>query len=210
MENRIIHTAAQGLAGRLNRCIGKEGLELQKMVMGMEILLINVSKLIAVYLLAFVMGIVVQAVILHVAYLVIKRYSFGLHSLSSTLCTVVSCCMFAVMPWLLRGAEIGNIVVFAVFALVIPCLYRYAPADTKARPLIGLKLRARLKRRAVACGVILMAVALIVPSYEVKFLLTLGAAYQCVSILPLTYKILKRSEKNYEKYEHAGRQPNGN
>lgn len=135
--------------------------------------------------------------------MIIKRYSFGLHALNSTVCTIVSCILFVVLPWLLQGFFINNAIVVAAFTPIVVCLRLYAPADTKARPLIGQKLRARLKRNAVVCGVVLMVLTLLVPSETVKFLLTLGAVYQTVSVLPVTYKILKRGWNNYEKYEQC-------
>jgi len=203
MEGKLIRMGAQTLTNRLNRYLGKKELELQKLALGMEILLINVSKLIIIYLLAAMLGVVVQTAILQAGYMLIKRYSFGLHALNSTVCTVVSCFIFVIVPWLLNGVGVGNVVVIAVFVPVIWCLYRYAPADTKARPLVGLKTRKRLKKRAVICGIVLMAIALLSPDQEISFLLTLGAVYQCIGILPFTYRLLKRSEKNYEAYERA-------
>lgn len=173
------------------------------MVYGMEILLINISKMVVVYFLAWFLGAIIYALVTHIAYVTIKRYSFGLHALNSTVCTLVSCFLFAVVPWLVQGFEVGNIVVVMVFIHVIICLWLYAPADTKARPLVGKKLRVKLKVRAVLCGVVIMIVALIVPNGSFKLLLILGAVYQAVSILPVTYKILKRSEKNYEQYEQC-------
>jgi accessory gene regulator B len=58
-----------------------------------------------------------------------------------------------------------------------------------------------LRKKAVICGVALMAVTLLIPDNSIKTLLTLGAVFQTVMILPITYKILKRSERNYEEYE---------
>ena len=201
MENRLIHISATKLALWFNRYVGKEGLEFQKLVLGIEILIINVSKFIIMYTLAALLGTLWQTAILHIAYIPIKRYSFGLHALNSTVCTIVSCSMFVLMPWLLRGAGISNIAVIAAFAPIIVCFYRYAPADTKYRPLVGAKLRKELKLKAVVCGIALMAIALLIPNPHIKLLLTLGAVYQCIAILPLTYKLLKRSERNYETYE---------
>ena len=89
------------------------------------------------------------------------------------------------------------------FGGIIVALYLYAPADTKAKPLVGINLRKKLKKKAVICGVTLMIIALIVPDNSLKLLLALGSMSQCVAILPITYKILKRSERNYEKYEQA-------
>ena len=203
MENKLIHNMALSLTAKLNRYTGKEGLELKKMTYGMEVLIINISKIIILYLLAWALGIVVQTLIIHAAYGVIRRYSYGLHALNSTVCTVVSCCMFVFIPWLMYGMEVGNIAVACAFAAIIFCLWRYAPADTEARPLVGPKMRARVKKKAVACGIGLMITALLMPSQAVKLLILMGAAYQTISILPLTYKILKRSERNYEKHEQC-------
>ena len=204
MENELIRKYALCLASKLNVYIGKEGLDFKKMVLGAEVLIVNISKLIIMYLLAAMLGVIVHTAIIHIAYVVIKRFSFGLHALNSTVCTIVSCTLFVAVPWGLRGVGIGSAAVVAVFVAVIFCLYKYAPADTKARPLVGKMLRARLRKKAVICGVVLFVIALAVPSREVKLLLTLGAAFQVVSVLPLTYKILKRSERNYEAYEQAG------
>ena len=203
MENEILRTAAKRLAGKMNRYTRKEGLELQKMELGMEIILINVSKLIIIYTLAAWLGVLWQTLTVHSAFILIKRYSFGLHALNSTVCTLISCLMFVVAPMMLNGVGISNVGVAAAFLVIISVLYRYAPADTKARPLIGTSLRALLKRKTVVCGLIVMAAALLVPNEAFKLLLVLGAAFQSISILPLTYKILKRSEKNYEAYECA-------
>ena len=203
MENDIIRKSALRLSCMLNSHIGKEGLEFKKMILGMEVLIINVSKIIIIYLLAALLGVTLYTLVIHVAYIVTKRFSFGLHALNSTVCTIVSCTLFVAVPWGLQGVGVGNEVVFIIFAVVILCLYKYAPADTKARPLVGKLLRARLRKNAVICSVVLLVVALLVPSGELKLLLALGSVFQCVSILPITYKILKRSTKNYEIYEHV-------
>jgi len=203
MENKLIHLCALNLANRLNQYMGKSGPEFTKLVLGMEVIIINVSKLIIIYLLAAALGVVVQTAIIQAGYVLIKRHSFGLHALNSTVCTVVSCLMFVITPLILSGFGINNLTVLVVFIFIVMCLYLYAPADTKARPLVGVKLRAHLKKKAVFCGLVLMLITLLIPSYELKFLLTLGAVYQCLGILPITYKILKRSEKNYEKFEQT-------
>ena len=203
MENEWIRKSALQLATRLNMYIGKEGLDFVKMTLGMEVMIINITKLIAVYLLAAILGVVPQTATLHFAYILVKRYSFGLHALNSTVCTIVSCTLFVAVPWVLHavGLGIGNVAVAVVFAPLLLCLYKYAPADTKARPLVGEKLRAKLKRNTMICALILMGIALLVTSREIKLLLTLGVTFQCVSLLPIIYKTLKRSEKNYEVYE---------
>ena len=201
MENKLTQTAAKFLAGKMNYYTCKEGLELKKMELGMEIIIINVLKLVIIFTLAVWLEVLWQTFVAYAAFATIKRYSFGLHALNSTACTLVSCCMFVIVPLLLINFGINNVGAIVAFSIILPVLYLYAPADTKARPLIGVKLRARFKRKAVICGFFVFIIALLIPSEPVKLLLTLGAAYQSIAIMPFMYKILKRSEKNYEAYE---------
>ena len=201
MEAKAIYTLSQNLAHWLNRYTNKEGLEFTKMAIGIEVILINISKLVIMYLIAIILGVVVQTLFIHGAYIMIKRYSFGLHALNSTVCTIVSCLLFVAVPWFVFGIMINNVMVLTVFPFIILSMYLYAPADTKARPIIGSKRRSRLKWKAVVSALLLMVITIAIPNESVKLLLTLGAVYQVISILPLTYKILKRSEKNHEQFE---------
>lgn len=203
MENKLINKTTYYLAYKLNTYTNKDGLELQKMKLGIEIFLINVSKLIIIYLLSALLDIVQSTLFVHSAFILVKRYSFGLHALNSTVCTLVSVCMFVFIPFILSGVGIGNHIVLPIHFAILFFLYLYAPADTKARPIVGLKNRRLLKKKAFGCGVAVMLATLLIPSEPIKLLLTLGAIYQCMSILPITYKILKRSEKNYEHYEQT-------
>ena len=203
LETKIIHNIALRLTEMLNRHVGRTGLELTKTVFGMERFLINASKLIILCTLSALMGMLLQTVIIQLAFGLLRKNAFGLHALNSTVCTLISCGLFVFVPRLLLGVGIGNWIVSVAFIPAILVLYIYAPADTKARPLVGHKLRLKLKRQAVASGLLLFAATLLIPNEPIKLLLTLGAVYQCVSILPLSYKILKRSERNYEMYEHA-------
>lgn len=203
MENKLITLLAKRLASWMNQYTHKEGFELLKLEVGIECILINISKMIIIYTLATLLGVLLQTFIIHFAFVLTKRYSFGAHALNSTVCTIVSCCMFVIAPLIMSGVGITNQVVIIVFAAIIYTLYKFAPADTKARPLIGAKLRKQLKKRATICGIILLIITLLIPNESIKLLLVLGAVYQCISILPITYKILGRSTKNYEKYECA-------
>ena len=207
MENDLLRQSAKTLAGKINHHTRKEGLELTKMELGAEVFLINTSKIIIIYLLAALLGILLQTLTIHSAFALLKRYSFGLHALNSTVCTLVSCFMFVAVPLLLTlgNVGIGNYGVIIIFSAINLILFCYAPADTKARPIIGAHRRKRFKQKAVASAIFLMAVALLIPNESIKLLLTVGAVYQSISVLPFTYKILNRSVRNYEIYEGHGR-----
>lgn len=172
-----------------------------KVKYGLEIILINAMKFIAVYGVALLLGIVWQTITVHLAYLMIRRYSFGLHATKSWVCTAVSVSMFDLIPYFAKGLLLNNWIVLGVFIFVLLNVFFFAPADTESLPLIGKENRKKLKRKAMVCTLLLTGIALLVPIAEMKVLIMLGALYQVVSINPLVYKILNRRHHNYESYE---------
>ena len=69
MEAKAIHALSQNLAHWFNRCTNKEGLEFTKMEIGIEVILINVPKLVIMYFIAIILGVVLQTLIIHGAYI---------------------------------------------------------------------------------------------------------------------------------------------
>ncbi|WP_066186351.1 MULTISPECIES: accessory gene regulator B family protein [Gracilibacillus] len=178
-----------------------EELDYLKMKLGIEVILTNLTKGIIVYGLAFLLQVFWETLILHGAYVLLRRYSFGLHAKSSIVCTIVSVVLFVVIPYFLRDVVLGNYVIGALFLLSILSIYYFAPADTEKHPLIGEKKRKKLRNKSVLTCIILMIVALVVPIAMIKTMVIAGVAIQVISILPVSYKILQRSYDNYESYE---------
>jgi len=203
MKATVTSSIAQSLAQWINGYAGKDELALKKITYSLEVILLAVSKYIIIYSLAFFIGVFFQTLLINFAFGLIKRYSFGLHARSNIVCIVMCCILFVAVPWGITGIGIGvgNYIVLPIFLVIIFALYKYAPADTKAYPLVGVQRRYKFKKQAICSGIILMIIALLVPDEAMKLLLALGAVFQIVTILPLTYKILKRSVRNYEVYE---------
>ena len=201
MENLLIRKTAKKLTYFMNTYAKYESCQLRKLQYGIEILIVNISKVVILYLSAIMLGVIWQTLCVHLSFLTIKRYSYGLHALNSTICTLLGIVTFVVVPFFLMDAGISNFVTLLAFLGIFCALLLYAPADTKAKPLVGCELRRWLKKRSVICALVLLIIALVVHCENVKLLIVLGAAYQCLSILPLTYKLLKRSERNYEKHD---------
>lgn len=176
---------------------------MKKMKLGMEIILISIIKLFIVYSFAAILGIILYTFVAHFSFVVFKRYSFGLHASTSAVCTLMSFFLFVAVPLFanLFGLGIGHISVVLMFTGIIVVLICFAPADTNARPLVGQSLRKKLKMKTIFCGVLMFTIALIIPDESVKLMIVLGGTYQSVSVMPLTYKILGRSVRNYEKFE---------
>lgn len=188
---------------KLNSYLNKEGIELKKMKLGIEIILINLSKFIIIFFVAARLNLLKETLFMTLVFASIRKSSFGLHANNSIICTIISLIIFVFGPYISYYIKLNNYLVFIIFVLINLILYKYAPADTVNHPLLGKKLRKRLRKQSVIAGLVLMILALIIPNQSVKAMIIISVVSQILSILPITYKILNRGYKNYEKYERA-------
>lgn len=165
---------------------------------GLEILMINLSKLAIIYGIALITKQIIPTLIVHLSYLLLRRYSFGLHARSSTVCTIYSIFLFNVIPYFVQQINLTLPPTIFVSCFIFICILLYAPADTENNPLIGSVHRKKLRIKSVICCILLLAIMLFIPDPQIKILILLGGLYQAISILPVTYKFLKRRYNNYE------------
>lgn len=205
----LIELVADKFALWLRQKLSLEELEFLKIKLGLEVILINLTKGFVVYGLAIILNVFFLTLLLHVSYLLIRSKSFGLHAQSSMMCTFISVFIFILIPWMTKDMILGPLIIFIVFLISLICLFRYAPADTEKQPLIGSKNRERLRRQAISRCSGLAVIALLFAKNFVGTMITFGVGIQIIFILPITYKLLKRSYQNYEKYEKELNEWNG-
>lgn len=190
------------MAQRLNKEREGEYIDYLKMKLGFEMLLINLSKLVLVYGAAILFHLLWQTLIMHGAYFAIRKTAFGLHANNGIICTAVSTVFFVGLPYISqRYISPDNLEVSILGIISLALLSRYAPADTDKFPLIGKEKRAKLRRRTQYSTMLVVLIAWLCPSPTVKGLLMLGVLVQVIMVLPVTYKLLKRSYNNYENYD---------
>lgn len=174
-------------------------IEIVKIGIGLSIFLENITKAIIILLAAYIVGVLKISLIIIAAYALLRYFAFGIHAKSSMNCLLISLLQDVFVPLVLKGLNINqNLMIF--FALVFCLLIKkYAPADTDNHPLYNVKVRKELNCKAtiLSCFV-LIATFLKVRSDIVKWIL-LSELYVVIGILPITYKLLKRRYKNYEK-----------
>ncbi|WP_254847956.1 MULTISPECIES: accessory gene regulator B family protein [Paenibacillus] len=205
-EQAAVHISlTESLASKIALWINKEreGEHIQylKMKLGIETLLINITKSVLVYGLALLLNMLMETLIVHATYYAVRRISFGLHASTSFRCSMISIILFVGLPYICSYIMINNYMVLITGMISVVLLYRYAPADTDKFPLLGVERRKKLRKASVRTAAILTLIALLCPIHTVKTLMMAGMLLQIISILPVTYKILKRSVRNYEKYE---------
>ncbi len=202
-EAAFTEVLAERITVKVNKRMKKDGLELMKMKLGFEVLFINLSKFALVFAVAAVVDLLKQTVFMCLVFASIRRSSFGLHAKSSLVCTVTSLTMFVFGSYVAQYIRVDNYIVVVLFSVINVFLYLYSPADTENHPLLSQRLRKKLKRDSVVTGMVLMLLALVIQSQPIKVMIILAASYETVGILPITYKLLNRRYKNYEKFERT-------
>jgi len=171
------------------------------MILGLEIVLHNVPKLILLVVVSNFMGILPHSTITWLSFACIRRYASGLHARNSITCTVMTLLMFAAIPYALQDMYLYGEILILIFVVISLMLYKFAPADTASRPILGKRKRAKLKVKAVASSIFLLILTIIFSTESFYVLTAVGAIYAVIAILPCTYFILRRSLNNYEQFE---------
>lgn len=130
----FIDTISEKITLKVNTHLNKEGLELEKMKLGFQILLINASKFIVIMTIASILNLVKETLFMTLVFGFIRKSSFGLHAKSSFVCTLACIVMFNFGAYISHYLRFNNYIVFIYFTIINLFLYKYAPADTEYHP----------------------------------------------------------------------------
>jgi len=199
LEKSYTEKLAKKIAMQL--CDGKDRIEYLKIKLGIELILINVGKGAIVYLVAIIFGTLIPTVITHLACVLLRKHSKGLHAKSSTVCVLISILLFVVLPHLMQSIVINRWWTLPIGIITTYLFYKYAPADTEKSPLVDEDVRKHLQYRTVGVNIALHLVALTAVLPMLRTLIILGGVLQVIMVLPITYKLFRRGYNNYEAYE---------
>lgn len=181
-------------------------LRYKRMVLGAESIIINVSASILIFSLAWILNVVLYSFAILIGFNVLRQNAFGLHGKTHLSCAIGSTLLFVIAPFAI--VEFSPIVSMTaltaavIYSIIMLVLWKYAPADTEARPIVGELKRRTLKRRSLVCCLVLATVLVAFPwGGEIRLMATLGSVYLAVAVLPVTYRVLGRGGNNYIKYE---------
>lgn len=170
---------------------------------GLEAVYLTITKLVIILIIASILGILKEFIIFTLLYNTIRFFSFGLHASKSFVCLIVSTLIFIFIPFLATVIDNNlffNIIVGTISVILI---FIYAPADTKKRPLINRKKRARLKIISVGIALVYLILSLIITSSFISNCLIFALATETILILPITYKLFNASYGNYKYYSKS-------
>lgn len=177
--------------------------ELEVIAYGLEGLYLTFTKMVVIFSIAFILGILKGVILLLVTYNIIRSQAFGIHASKSIYCLISSIilfiggtllCKYLVLPF-------GILIVCSIICNI--CLFLYAPADTYKRPLVNSKKRKRFKFISFLLGLIYTILIIVFRNYFIANYLLIGMIEAVLMILPITYKIFDLPYDNYKNYNYG-------
>ncbi|MBP2099619.1 accessory gene regulator AgrB [Enterococcus rivorum] len=174
----------------------------EKVCYFLEVVLINLFKSIQIYVLALLLGTLLETFVMNCAYVLLRSQAGGWHAKSSTICSIFGITIFIGIPLLLKMTHntFSSWFVVILSIVVLISVWHYAPADTEKNPLVSISERKRKRRLAIFVTLAIIAFSFIVQTTMIQTLVIIGLLVETLMISPLFYKLMKRSYRNYEKY----------
>lgn len=157
--------------------------------LGLETLIINITKGIIVYMIAFMLEILLEVFIFHMSYAILRSYAFGVHSSNSLFCTIFSTVTLVGTPWLLKKYYLDIKWLFIFMIINILLVIIYAPIGTK-KYIIKNERKKILKRKSVIVLLVYNVLLFTSIGIDYKNLVVMGAFLEVIMILPITYKFI--------------------
>ena len=175
--------------------------KLEEIAYGLEGFYLTVTKMVIIFTLAAILGILKECLLLLLSYNILRVTGFGIHASKSIYCLLTSLTCFIGGVYLCEYIELSFLIKVILTLISVICIVKYAPADTEKRPLINAKKRRRYKLTTSILALIYAILIVIFDNYTITNYLLLGMLEVVIMIHPLTYKILGYSYNNYKNYK---------
>ena len=168
---------------------------------GLEGIYLSITKLIIIFLLSILLNILKEMIFMLIIFNILRTTGFGLHATKSWICLVSSSVIFLGGPLLAKIIIINNLLKTILSITSVILIYKYAPADTKKRPLIKEKKRNIYKFITTIKCIILNIFIIFIKNNIITNLIILGIYAEVIVILPKTYKLFNMPYDNYKNYK---------
>lgn len=172
--------------------------EILKMRYGLEGLYLNITKIIFIFLIAFLLGILKETLLLLLVFNIIRFVAFGVHAKRSIDCLISSTIFFIGFPLLCIHVTIPILIKYIIFIPLVALIGIFAPADTEKRPLKNKKKRIIYKVLSIIMAIIYMILSIVIKDNTISNYFIFALIIQIIVILPITYKIFGVSYNNYK------------
>ncbi len=170
---------------------------------GLDSLYLTFSKLIIVFVLSYILGIIKGTLLILLFYNVIRFFAFGMHAKKSSHCLIFSIVFFVLIPYIIPKIYISSITKIILCFISNIFIIIYAPADTEKRPLIKKNKRIRFKILSIIISFVYLSLIVYYRNYIISSYILFGLIIETIIILPITYKIFGLPYNNYKTFKEV-------
>ncbi|WP_428701045.1 accessory gene regulator AgrB [Staphylococcus coagulans] len=182
---QIIDNSINKIALKLQEKQNLDYLDFLRVRLGIQLVVMNLSKAIVTYGLALLVNTFLYTLIAHLSYVLLKQVSFGAHAKNSILCHVQNIIFFVAVPWLIVKYEIPFLFMLLLSILGWLIVVKYAPTATRKLPIKSSRKRG-FKIKSIIVITALIVIACVIPS-PYQQLVTYGITLQSISLLPIFF-----------------------
>lgn len=192
------------MMNKISRYGNYDEIKLKEIKYGLSSLYLNVTKIIVIFTLSYLLGNLKTLLILMGSYGILRLSAFGVHAKKSIHCWIASLLIFILIPILCE------IIIFNMYIKILICLtsiillFIYAPADTEKRPLIHKKRRIIYKYATLITSIIYTALIFVIKNNIITNCLLFSLIISSTVVLPITYKLFGVKYNNYKNYKKGG------
>ena len=176
-------------------------LERKKIKYGLEGFYNLISKFIVLVILAIIFDLTVELLLLSIIYGFLRLYGFGLHAKKTWQCWISTIPIYIGGCFLIKYLVLPPTVCYIIWIFGLLSFILFAPADTKARPLIHKEKRIRAKILSIVIIILLFIINIYLKNNIFLNTSLYALIVQSIIMNPITYKIFKAPYNNYKAYQ---------
>jgi len=181
-----------------------DSLTKDKILYGLEIIYIFITKLFVILISALIFGLFKEMLIFTLLLNGLRTFAYGVHAKKSWHCYISSLVVFILMPYIFINININLIQKIIISILSLISMYVYAPADTEKRPIVNMNQRKKLKLYSFLVCTIYIILSFIIKNEMIINLILLSMITESFIINPFIYKIFNLPYNNYKEYLKNG------
>lgn len=159
------------------------------------------TKSVTILLLSILLHSFTITFILLLFYSILRGFTFGIHATKNIYCWIISLTIYVICPFIIQSIQFSNYLIYISYILGFIAILLWAPADTKARPLINPKKRQINKIISMFIAISFISLSFLFNNQNLKEIVTIVLLLNLICTCPITYHIFKQPYRNYRFYK---------
>ncbi len=153
-----------------------------KIEYGIKLIVSETVKLLIVYIIASLLGCLLEVAVTHMSFYLLRQVCFGYHFSTSRQCLIGSILLFPVLCKIVIYIKFTTLFLSILTLLSLLLVVAIAPQGTKKHPILNVAHRGYLKKKIYKRSTILCGIYLLLPRDLLKFF-TLGIFLELFMLL---------------------------